>query len=140
MRLTISIVTIVLLIQTSACTITTDTGDLQIFPSDNPWNTDIANYPVHPNSQNYIRAIGEETGLHPDFGTVWEGAPIGIPFVVVSGLQPMVPIAFVAYGDESDPGPYPVPDNAPVEGGALSDGDRHVIAVDKDNKMLYELY
>jgi len=118
----------------------TDIANLQVFPADNPWNTDISQYPVHGKADNYIASIGPDTGLHPDFGTLWEGAAIGIPYVVVAGTQPLVPITFVAYGDESDPGPYPVPDNAPVEGGSLSDGDRHVIVVDKDRKMLYELY
>jgi hypothetical protein len=136
----------VLLCVPSACKDTTDNATqtdiagLQVFPEDNPWNTDISQYPVHGNSENFIASIGPDTGLHPDFGTVWEGAPIGIPFAVVAGTQPMVPVTFVAYADESDPGPYPVPDNAPIEGGSLSDGDRHVIVVDKDRAMLYELY
>jgi hypothetical protein len=77
--------------------------------------------------------------LHPDFGTVWEGAPRGIPYVVVSGDQPRVPIRFVRDGDESDPGPYPVPPDAPVEGGRKSKGDRHVLVLDRDNWMLYEM-
>ena len=111
----------------------------QIFPSDNPWNTDISGYPVHPNSDNYLASIGLETGLHPDFGTEWNGAPNGIPYVLVSGDQPVVPIDFL-YDDESDPGPYPIPPNAPIEGGPDSDGDRHVIVIDADNKLLYETY
>lgn len=77
--------------------------------------------------------------MHPDFGTVWEGAPIGQPYVIVSGNQPKVPVSFL-YAHESDPGPYPIPANAPIQGGADSDGDRHVIVVDQDNQMLYELY
>ena len=72
-------------------------------------------------------------GLHPDFGTVWEGAPIGIPYVVVPGTQPKVPISF-SYADESDPGPYPIPPNAPIEGGPDADGDRHVLVLDADNR------
>ena len=115
-------------------------GDLQIFPLDNPWHWDISKYPVHPDSENYISSIGRNNPLHPDFGTVWNNAPNGIPFVVVSGSQPKVPIVFTAYGNESDPGPYPVPADAPVEGGLLSQGDRHVIVVDRDNRLLYELY
>lgn len=111
----------------------------QIFPSDNPWNTDISAYPVHPNSDNYLASMGLNTGLHPDFGTVWEGAPIGIPFVQVSDDQPAVPITF-DYDDESDPGPYPIPPDAPIEGGPDSDGDRHVLVIDVDNKLLYEVY
>lgn len=125
---------------------TVDTGDvaadlasLQVFPSDNPWNQDISGLPVHPNSANYLASMGLDTGLHPDFGTVWEGAPIGIPYVVVHASQPKVPITFY-YADESDPGPYPIPPDAPIEGGPSSDGDRHILVVDIDNKLLYEVY
>jgi hypothetical protein len=110
------------------------------FPTDNPWNQDISNAPVDPNSSNLIASIGLSTSLHPDFGTVYNGAPNGIPYIVVSGSQPKVPINFTDYGDESDPGPYPVPANAPIEGGPQSDGDRHVIVIDRDNWKLYELY
>jgi hypothetical protein len=84
--------------------------------------------------------MGLGTSLHPDFGTVWNGAPNGIPYVVVSGAQSRVQINFNAFGDESDPGPYPVPTDAPIEGGAGGDGDRHVIVIDRDNWKLYELY
>jgi hypothetical protein len=112
----------------------------QVFPADNAWNQDISTAPVDPNSNNLIASIGLSTGLHPDFGTVYAGAPIGIPYVVVSGSQAKVQINFTAYGDESDPGPYPVPPNAPVEGGASSTGDRHVIVIDRDAWKLYELY
>lgn len=114
-------------------------ASLQVFPPDNPWNQDISTLPVHPNSDAYLRSIGLDTGLHPDFGTVWEGAPIGIPFTTVRGDQPMVPVSFY-YADESDPGPYPIPPDAPVEGGVDSDGDRHVLVVDLDNRMLYEMF
>lgn len=112
----------------------------QLFPGDNPWNQDISMMPVDPNSANLIASIGSNTGLHPDFGTTYDGAPNGIPYVVVAGTQPLVPINFTAYGDESDPGPYPVPLNAPIEGGSNSNGDRHVIVIDRDNWKLYELY
>jgi hypothetical protein len=112
----------------------------RLFPADNPWNQDVSALPVDPNSANLIAGIGLTTGLHPDFGTTWNGAPNGIPYVVVSGSQAKVPITFTAYGDESDPGPYPVPPNAPIEGGANSTGDRHVIVLDRDNWRLYELY
>jgi hypothetical protein len=112
----------------------------RVFPGDNPWNEDISGLPVDPNSANLIASIGLGTGLHPDFGTVWAGAPNGIPYVVVSGAQQKVPISFTAYGSESDPGPYPVPPDAPVEGGANGTGDRHVIVIDRDNWKLYELY
>lgn len=111
----------------------------QLFPVDNAWNEDISNSPVDPNSDNIIANIGANTNLHPDFGTVWNGAPNGIPYVVVAGNQSKVPINWTAWGDESDPGPYPVPTDAPIEGGPNSDGDRHVIVIDRDNWKLYEL-
>jgi hypothetical protein len=109
------------------------------FPADNPWNTDISQQPVDPNSDNLIASIGATTGLHPDFGTVWNGAPNGIPYVVVTGTQPRVPVRFT-YADESDPGPYPIPPDAPIEGGPGSTGDRHVLVIDRDNWILSELY
>jgi len=111
----------------------------QLFPPDNPWNEDISNSQVDPNSDNLIAGIGLNTNLHPDFGTVWNGAPNGIPYIVVSGSQPKVPLNWTAYGDESDPGPYPIPADAPIEGGPNSTGDRHVLVIDRDNWMLYEL-
>jgi hypothetical protein len=111
-----------------------------VFPADNPWNQDISALPVHPDSDAFIDSIGRDTGMHADFGTEWEGAPIGIPFVTVTSSQAKVPIDFVAYGDESDPGPYPIPPDAPVEGGPDGDGDRHVLAIDTDACVLYELY
>lgn len=114
-------------------------GSLQIFPPDNSWNQDISNLPVHPNSANLIASIGADRGLHPDFGTVWEGAPIGIPYVMVNGNQARVPVSFY-YPTQSDPGPYPIPPNPPIEGGPDSDGDRHILVIDVDNRKLYELY
>jgi hypothetical protein len=113
-----------------------------LLPADNPWNTPVDTLPLDPNSADYIARISPGTSLHPDFGTTWEGARIGIPYVVVSGTQPKVPIHFTEYGSESDPGPYPIPPNAPVEGagGPYQDGDRHVLVVDADNQRLYELY
>jgi hypothetical protein len=110
------------------------------FPPDNPWNQDISLAPKDPNSDNLIASIGLDRGLHPDFGAgLIDGQPFGIPYVVVSGQQPLVPTRWTAYGDESDPGPYPVPSNAPVEGGLGSTGDRHVLVVDRDNDRLYEM-
>jgi hypothetical protein len=109
------------------------------FPPDNPWNQDISNMPVDSNSNNLIASIGNAVNLHPDFGTVWNGAPNGIPYVVVAGTQPRVPMNFIWYDDESDPGPYPVPPDAPIEGGPGSTGDRHVLVIDRDNWMLYEM-
>lgn len=111
-----------------------------VFPSDNAWNLDVSDLPVHPDSETFINSIGRDDHVHPDFGTEWEGAPIGIPFVTVDDSQPDVPIVFTAYGDESDAGPYPVPMNAPIEGGPEADGDRHVIAIDTSDCTLHELY
>lgn len=110
-----------------------------IFPADNPWNQDISSEPVDPNSAALIASIGADRGLHPDFGTVWNGAPNGIPYIVVAGNQRKVPVSF-EYADESDAGPYPLPANAPIEGGTNGDGDRHVIVIDRDNWRLYELF
>lgn len=113
------------------------------FPVDNPWNVDISQAAVDPSSDAIIASIGLATGLHPDFGSgLLGGAPIGIPYVVVSGSQAKVRIAFTAYGSESDPGPYPVPPTAEVEGGSAASniGDRHVLVIDRDNNRLYELF
>jgi hypothetical protein len=112
----------------------------QVFPFDNAWNQDISMSPVDPNSDNIIAGIGLNANLHPDFGTVWNGAPNGIPYIVVAGNQTPVPINFTAFGSQSDPGPYPVPANAPVEGGPSGTGDRHVLVIDRDNWKLYEMY
>ncbi len=110
------------------------------FPADNAWNTDISQSPVDPNSAKLIESIGLSTGLHPDFGAgLYNGSPIGIPYVVVAGTQPKVSMNWTLYGDESDPGPYPVPSNAPVEGAPNPDGDRHVLVIDRDNDRLYEI-
>jgi len=107
-----------------------------IFPASNPINQDISHAPVDPNSARYIAAIGASGHLHPDFGT---NPSYGIPYTVVGPHQPRVPIRFSEYGEESNPGPYPVPANAPVEG-AGEEGDRHVLVLQKGSCKLYELY
>ena len=111
------------------------------FPSDNLWNENIASAPVDPNSNAIISFIGGNVTLHPDFGAgLYGGQSIGIPYIVVSGQAP-VKIAYKAYGSESDPGPMPVPANAPIEGYPKpGSGDRHVLVLDRDNCWLYELY
>src|SRR5262245_13973088 len=91
-------------------------GGKRLLPDDNPWNQDISKEPVDPNSDNLIKSIGLNKPLHPDFGTTYQGAPNGIPYVIVSGDQKKVSVAF-RYADESDPGPYPIPADAPIEGG-----------------------
>lgn len=111
-----------------------------IFPADNIWNTPVDALPLHPDSAAFIDVIGAAVTLHPDFGSgLWKGGPIGIPFIDVPGEQPGVGVSFY-YEDESDPGPYPIPTIAPIEGGPESDGDRHVLVLDRENCVLYELY
>jgi hypothetical protein len=111
------------------------------FPADSLWNTDISAAPVDANSDAIINFIGPSVGLHPDFGAgQFQGSNIGIPYVVVGGSQALVGVNFTAYGDESDPGPMPIPTNSPIEGGPNSSGDRHVLVLDNSNCFLYELF
>lgn len=112
------------------------------FQADNLWNKDISSAPIDPNSTALINFIGASVTIHPDFGSgLYQGSSIGIPYVVVDSTQPFVPINFTAYGDESDPGPMPVPANAPIEGYPNpGNGDRHVLVLDNNNCWLYELY
>jgi len=121
-----------------------DAESIEIFPVDNPWNQDISISPVDPNSSQIIAQFSSSK-LKADFGSgLWDNAPIGIPYAVVCDSQPKVAVTFRAnsndgnYGTESDSGPYPIPSNAPIEGNGQ--GDSHVIVVDKDNDILYELY
>ena len=112
----------------------------EVLPANNVWNTPVASLPVDPHSAQYIAAIGPDDPLHPDFGQGdWDGEPMGIPYNVVTGTQPKVPISF-EYASESNPGPYPVPPNALIEGGPTSSGDRHVIVVDTANCTDYEMW
>lgn len=115
-----------------------------LFPADNPWNQRINNAPVAANSSTLVASIGATRNLHPDFGTIYEGAYIGIPYVIVSGTQPKVNVIIDAYPDESDIVPVPIPPGAPLEGDPLpseeNDGDRHLIIYDPDNNIAYELY
>jgi hypothetical protein len=109
-----------------------------ILPADNPLNEEVAGLPESANSQSYIESIGLSAHLHPDFGN---NPSYGIPFVVVGPEQPKVPIKFTAFKSESDPGPYPVPAGAPIEGGGKhGKGDKHVLVVQEGSCMLYELY
>jgi hypothetical protein len=115
-------------------------GGCPVLPADNIWNTPVDTLPVLANSATMVTTIGASRGFHADFGAgMWDGGPIGIPFVTVPGTQTKYPASFL-YDDESDPGPYAVPLNAPIEGGANATGDRHAIAVDTTNCILYELY
>src|SRR5438067_13272875 len=94
-----------------------------VFPPDNPWNQRVDRLPVDPNSAKYIAAIGLDAPAHPDFGTVYAGAPNGIPHVVVSNRTPPVPVHF-QYAAESYRGPYPIPKHAPIQGATSSSGVR----------------
>ncbi len=108
-------------------------------PTEAAWNQDISKAPRDPRSAAYIRYIDSHGGtfLHPDFGSPRE---YGFPYAVVGASQRKLPIHYTAYGEESDPGPFPVPAGAPVEGGNRADGDRHVLVVDRDACRLYELF
>src|SRR5579872_3451569 len=115
-------------------------GNCPVLPADNIWNTRIDQLPVHPSSSTWVTTIGASSPLHPDFGSgLYNGAPIGIPFVTVPGMQTLYSATFT-YQDESDTGPYAIPLNAPIEGGSSSTGDRHVISVDVNHCILYEIY
>lgn len=116
-------------------------GGCPVLPADNIWNTPVDNLPLDPNSATYINTIGATRHVHADFGSgLWDGAPIGIPFVVAPSNQPLVPINISPYASESDPGPYPIPADAPVEGAPNTGGDRHVLVVRQGECKLYELY
>ena len=111
-----------------------------IFPASSHWNQRVDRLPVAGNSDAVIRSIGAGDNVHADFGSGrYEGGPIGIPYTTVGRSQRRVRVSF-EYADESDPGPYPIPRDAPVEGGRRSDGDRHVIVVDRARCRLYELF
>lgn len=109
-----------------------------ILPAGDPLNQEIASLPASSRSAEYIASIGANLHLHPDFGTEQS---YGIPYTVVGPSQPKVPIHFTEYASESDPGPYPIPPNAPIEGGGKRGrGDRHVLVVQEGTCVLYEMY
>src|SRR3954447_24662605 len=111
-----------------------------VFPASNPWNQRVDKLPVAGDSAAVIRAIGPGDPVHPDFGSgLYDGSPIGIPYTTVPKGQRKVKVRF-DYADESDRGRYPIPRNVPIEGGRRSDGDRHVIVVDRGRCKLYELF
>jgi hypothetical protein len=111
-----------------------------VFPPDHIWNVPVDTLPRDAHSEAYVATIGATRTMHADFGAgLWDGGPIGIPYVAVPGDQAKVEVLF-DYADESDPGLYPIPPNAPIEGGPSSDGDRHVLVVDRERCMLYELF
>jgi hypothetical protein len=125
---------------------------LPLMPADNWWNVNVSAAPVDAQSNALINFIGTTRRIHPDFGgeSGDPSAPIyGMPYIVVTSAQPLVPVVF-DYDDESDPGPYPIPEEAKtqqrwIEGGLsasdpAADGDRHMLLVDRDRRILYELY
>jgi hypothetical protein len=115
-------------------------GGCTLFPANNPWNQRVDKLPVARNSDAIVQSIGPGKGMHADFGSgLYNGGPIGIPYTTVGGGQKRVQVKF-GYASESDKGPYPIPPNAPIEGGGSSSGDRHVIVVDRSACKLYELY
>ena len=115
-------------------------GGCTVLPPENIWNTPVDTLPVRADSATLVNTIGASRGFHADFGSgLWNGGLMGIPFVTVPGSQTKYQVTFL-YPDESDPGPYAVPLNAPIEGGSGSTGDRHAIAIDTTNCILYELY
>ncbi|MCU1351540.1 MAG: hypothetical protein JWM05_749 [Acidimicrobiales bacterium] len=110
------------------------------FPADSHWHTKVTTLPALTRSAAMVAIVGASRRVHADFGSgTWDGGPIGIPFTTVAGTQPRVAVSF-DYADESDPGPYPIPSDAPIEGGPSATGDRHVLVVDRDRCRLYELY
>lgn len=112
-------------------------GGCTVFPTDNAWNEDVSGLPVDPNSAAYMTSMNAATThLHPDFGS---DPTYGIPYVIVPAAQSTVPVSF-QYADESDPGPYPIPANAPIEGGPGASGDRHVLVLQSGTCMLYEMW
>jgi hypothetical protein len=126
-----------------------DFSGRRLFPDDNWWNQDVSAAPVDAQSDAFINFIGRTRTLHPDFGP----SPYGFPYVGVGANEPRVPVTFVDYGDESDAGSgsergYPIPEAAKtqpnfIEGarpGGGTDGDRHVLIVDRDRWLLYELF
>ncbi|MFN8634869.1 MAG: hypothetical protein U0893_13515 [Chloroflexota bacterium] len=111
-------------------------GGCQMFPTDNVWNARVDTLPTHAKSDNWVNSVGRNTGLKADFGSgLWQGSPIGIPFMTIPGTQAPATIDFY-YPDESDPGPYRIPPDALIEGGS----DNHILLVDRDRCELVEVF
>ncbi len=108
-----------------------------LFPADNILNARVDALPLHPDSDAWINSIGRGEIFHMDFGSgTWDGGPIGIPFNIVPGSTVNKYTLEFYYPDESDPGPYPIPENPNIEWG----GDHHILTVDTDTCTLYEIY
>jgi len=138
-RVALAVATIALVALAAPARAAPTLGGCPLFPPDSIWNARVDTLPVHPQSAAWVATIGTGKPLHPDFGTVYEGAPNGIPYVVVPPGTARVTVRF-DYDDESDPGPYPIPADPPIEGGPASDGDRHVLIVEQGSCTLYELF
>jgi hypothetical protein len=111
-----------------------------VFPESSVWNKRVDKLPLRNDSRTIVDAIGADPHLHADFGSgLWDGGPIGIPITVVHSSTPLSVVDF-DYADESDPGPYPIPDDVAIEGGSSADGDRHAVIVDSESCRLYELF
>jgi hypothetical protein len=114
--------------------------DCAVFPANNVWNQRVGQLPLREDSRTLVNSIGADLSLHADFGSgLWDGGPIGIPITVVDSAAPLSSVDF-EYADESDAGPYPIPDDVAIEGGPDADGDRHAIVVDRESCTLYELF
>lgn len=139
-RPAVALVLVLAVAALGACGPTVPTTSCPMFPADSHWHADVRGLPVRAGSAALVDTVGRGASLKADFGSgTWDGGPIGIPYVVVPAGQPKVRVTF-ADADESDPGPYPVPAGAPIEGGPGADGDRHVLVVDAGACRLYELY
>ena len=122
-----------------SCTATKAAAEnITIFPADNPWNMDVSASAIDPYNTQIVGGFASNV-IKAAFGSgLWDNAPIGIPYIAVCGNQPKIPVTFTDYGDESDAGPYPIPLTAPIENNG--NGDSHVIGVDIEKGMLYELF
>ena len=117
-----------------------DAPACEVLPQNNPWNQRVDDLPAVDRSDAIVRSIGTDAPLHPDFGSGrYKGGPIGIPYTTVGRRADEVPVDF-RYADESDPGPYPIPRDVPIEGGADAEGDRHALVIDRYRCRLYELF
>jgi hypothetical protein len=136
------VVAVVALLAVGARTAGPVIGGCQVFPGSSAWNQPVNRLPVAKNSAVLVRSIGLDSAMHADFGSgLYDGQRIGIPYLVVSGRQTPKARPKFDYADESDPGPYPIPPNVPIEGAPHpDDGDRHALIVDRDTCTLYELY
>ncbi len=114
--------------------------DCTLLSADHVLRADVTGLPRHPSSDAWVASIGVGRGVHADFGSgTWNGGPIGIPFTTATAATPKVSVSF-EYASESDPGPWPIPAGAPIEGGPASAGDRHVLVVNQSDCRLHELF